>query len=134
MIMPRGYNLSDEGREAIREARRRHPNPMQGRRHSEETRREMSRTRTGVCGKYFWGGTVAEAFAKVLCPVGFERERHIFLDGHRISMDFVHMTGKVDIELDGPYHYGHALGDVERDRLMKADGWMIIRIEHDGDL
>lgn len=126
----RSYQLSDAGREAIRAARQRHPNSMQGRKHSVESCLKMSRVRTGRDGQYFRGGSTVDRYAEVLCPVGFERERHIFIKGYRVVLDFAHMSGKVNIELDGPHHYGHRLGDVERDRLMKSMGWMIIRIDY----
>lgn len=92
----------------------------------------------------FMGGEVGDSFALVLCPAGFTREHRvyygeptvqIFGDGRRrkknLSLDFAHIKGRVNIELDGP---GHIVfpdgGDDVRDAMLRDLGWRVIRIRH----
>lgn len=88
----------------------------------------------------FDGGQVAESFAAVLCPAGFVREHHVWF-GHKIDasgkqngsarLDFAHIEGLIAIELDGPSHNSTARSrkDFERDAILRALGWKIIRIK-----
>jgi very-short-patch-repair endonuclease len=81
------------------------------------------------CG--FSGGRVGDAYAKVLCPVGFVREHHVQYAArgdHRYVLDFAHIEGKVNIELDGPFH-NFSQNEV-RDSRLRDLGWKIIRIRH----
>lgn len=129
---------------------------------SEETRRKISDTLTGqpftpercaniaaaftperratLAKNKFDGGMLANAFAQVLCPIGFVREHAIWI-GHkqnskgqkqgRYRMDFAHVEGKIDIELDDPRHdtTAHARWDFERDAVLRSLGWKVIRIK-----
>ena len=84
-------------------------------------------------GRLGWtGGRVGNEFASVLCPVGYVREFQVnWGSGHaaHYKLDFAHPQAKVNIELDGPYHYG--VEDDVRDARLRALGWKVIRIAHD---
>jgi very-short-patch-repair endonuclease len=43
-------------------------------------------------------------------------------------LDFAHVEGKVNIELDGPCH-DHSKNE-ERDTFLRTLGWKVIRINH----
>jgi hypothetical protein len=88
------------------------------------------------------GGKTGDAFATVLCPAGFIREHQVFYGdrvqkvGHglrrkKFQLDFAHVEGKIDIELDGPTHWATKKHDAERDTILRALGWKIIRINHE---
>ena len=91
-------------------------------------------------GSPFSGGAIAEDFASVLCPAGFVREYHVWFgdkidsmgkrNGHT-RLDFAHIEGKVNIELDGYTHDRpqQKQRDVERDALLASFGWKVIRIK-----
>lgn len=88
----------------------------------------------------FDGGETAAAFAAVLCPAGFVWEKHRVWFGHKLDalgrrsgscrMDFAHVEGKINIELDGSSHDSTAQSrkDFERDAILRSMGWKIIRI------
>lgn len=95
-------------------------------------------------GANYWGGNTGKAFASVLCPVGFIREHRVYYGEpvvqvfgrnrfrqKNFSLDFAHIEGKINIELDGPGHKVHPEGDNVRDAILKELGWRIIRIRHD---
>lgn len=87
----------------------------------------------------FDGGETAVVFATVLCSVGFVREHYIWFgnkidkrgrrNGHA-KLDFAHVEGKVDIELDDPRHDSIKQNrhDFERDAMLRSLGWKILRI------
>lgn len=106
-------------------------------RHSDETKAFLA-----DCAVYNWqGGKVGDEFAVVLCPAGFKRE-HRFMYGEHVIMtayglrrrsfnlDFAHVEGKINIELDGPGHKSTPIEDEARDAILRANGWRIIRIKH----
>lgn len=79
------------------------------------------------------GGAVGNAFAAVLGPAGYERERYTVWGPERYDRyrgDFVHVAAKVNIELDGPFHRGDPVKDALRDSRLRTLGWKIIRIKH----
>jgi len=94
-----------------------------------------------VCQKHseiarfcFTGGQTGNDFAAVLCPAGFVREHHVcWSRGHnnRYVLDFAHVEGKINIELDGPRHCADKEYDRERDARLKNLGWRVIRIRHE---
>jgi len=96
--------------------------------------------REALAKNKFNGGATADAFAEVLCPAGFVREYAIWT-GHKQNskgqkqgnyrMDFAHIKGKVDIELDGKDHDStmQSRHDFERDTILRNLGWKIIRIK-----
>lgn len=88
--------------------------------------------RSSTSGRLGWtGGQAGEDFAAVLCPVGFVREHQVnWASGPsaHYKLDFAHVLGKVNIELDGPYHDGS--NDRERDARLRSLGWKVIRIRH----
>jgi very-short-patch-repair endonuclease len=45
-------------------------------------------------------------------------------------MDFAHIEGKIDIELDGLGHKASSEEDAVRDKILRLYGWKIIRIKH----
>ena len=56
----------------------------------------------------------------------------MYLGGNRhYNLDFAHLGAKVNIELDGPYHYNLPHEDAQRDAKLKELGWKVIRINHD---
>lgn len=89
----------------------------------------------------FDGGETAAAYAAILCPLGFIFDKHHVWFGHKIDklgrrcghcrMDFAHIEGKINIELDGPSHRSTAQSrkDFERDVMLRGLGWKIIRIK-----
>jgi hypothetical protein len=93
----------------------------------------------------FMGGSVGDDFASILCPAGFIREHRIYygdptvqifgyeerLRKKNFSLDFAHLEGKINIELDGPGHSIYPSGDDVRDSILRNLGWRIIRIHHD---
>jgi hypothetical protein len=94
-------------------------------------------------GVPFFGGDTGDVFASILCPVGYVREYRVYYgepvvrvfgrDRFRrknLSLDFAHVEGKINIELDGPGHRIAPMGDVARDALLRDLGWRIIRIRH----
>ena len=105
--------------------------------HSDETKAFLAE-----CAVYNWqGGKAGEDFAAVLCPVGFIREYHFLYGEHVImtafglrrksfNLDFAHVEGKINIELDGPSHKSTPAEDAARDAILRDHGWRIIRIKH----
>jgi hypothetical protein len=87
-------------------------------------------------GKNWRGGSVGDDFAAVLCPAGFTREYHfthtpgIQGGGGRFVLDFAHVEGRVNIELDGPMHLASHDEDTRRDAKLRELGWRVIRIKH----
>lgn len=87
------------------------------------------------------GGSTGDDFAAVLCPVGFIREFHVSYGEHvvptpfgprrrQFNLDFAHIEGKINIELDGSSHKTTAEADAVRDAILREIGWRIIRIKH----
>ena len=72
-----------------------------------------------------YGAPLIEAYASILVPCGYKREFWV----EKYRLDFAHPYAKVNIELDGPWHYPNL--DAERDAFLRALGWRIIRIRHD---
>lgn len=96
--------------------------------------------RAALSNNTFDGGAIAEDFARVLCPAGFIREYALWIghkqnkdggEGGRYRMDFAHVEGKIDIELDGKSHEtpNRERHDFERDTILRSLGWKIIRIK-----
>jgi len=88
------------------------------------------------------GGQTADNFAAVLCPAGFVREHHVYYGEHNqktgfglrracYQLDFAHIEGKINIELDGPRHKATSEEDAVRDDVLRDLGWRVIRIRHD---
>ena len=97
------------------------------------------------CATHNWrGGKTGDVFARVLCPAGFVREHRVHYGeplikvgirclGRRrrsFNLDFAHVEGKVNIELDGPRHKTTAEADAARDIILRELGWRVIRIKH----
>jgi endogenous inhibitor of DNA gyrase (YacG/DUF329 family) len=87
------------------------------------------------------GGTEGDTYAAILCPHGFVREYHFLYGEHVIStafglrrrsfnLDFAHVEGKINIELDGPSHKTTFEKDTLRDAILRDNGWRVIRIKH----
>jgi len=111
---------------------------LQGHFVSKTTREKISTTKRVQrlkTGHYFRGGPIGDAFEALLCPAGYVREYFIQRSGigrgHHYRLDFAHPTAKVNIELDGPYHYSLPEEDRERDIWLRERGWKVIRIRHD---
>lgn len=94
-----------------------------------------------VAQRNWEGGTTGDAYAVVLCPIGFIREHHVHYGDYVIrtgfglrrksfNLDFAHVEGKVNIELDGPRHKSTPAEDAARDAILRSLGWRIIRIKH----
>ena len=103
---------------------------------------EIHKANLGKVAARSWrGGQIAENFAAILCPAGFIREYQVFYGeqtrktgfGFRrenFQLDFAHVEGKVNIELDGPGHKTMPEEDALRDSILCTLGWRIIRIRH----
>ena len=89
----------------------------------------------------YQGGKTGDEFASILCPAGFVREHHFLYGEHVIrtafglrrrsfNLDFAHVEGKVNIELDGPRHKSTPEKDAARDAILRNLGWRVIRIKH----
>lgn len=101
-------------------------------RHSSENNTGGLRRTSGNFG--YSGGDTGDAFAAVLCPVGYVREYLIQYGPDRYDrykVDFAHLEAKVVIELDGPYHQATKEEDLCRDERLRLLGWKVIRINHD---
>lgn len=82
---------------------------------------------------HFTGGDTADAYAEVLCPIGFIREyKFYYARGIHscFQLDFAHIEGKICIEIDGPSHSNTQLYDQQRDEIVKHFGWRVIRIKN----
>jgi hypothetical protein len=90
-------------------------------------------------GTAFYGGKGELSFADTLCPAGFIREYVLWFGNKtdrlgratgRCRMDFAHVEGKIDIEIDGISHDNmkQQKHDVERDGILRNLGWRVIRI------
>jgi hypothetical protein len=94
------------------------------------------------CALHNWqGGKTGDDFASVLLPAGFVREHHFLYGEHVVktafglrrrsfNLDFAHIEGKVNIELDGPKHKSSVEEDARRDAILRDHGWRVIRIKH----
>ncbi len=108
-----------------------------GKRHSDETRKKMSekaqaRSNPKTYAFNYRGGKIAEDYAAVLCKAGFIREYVVVWGDNgyeRFRLDFAHIEGKVNIELDGKSHNDTKEHDALRDSLLKTLGWRVIRIK-----
>ena len=105
--------------------------------HSEETRAKISTANKGNRGWH--GGKTGFMYAAILRPAGFVWIYHFELEpriggrfARNIEMDFAHLEGKINIELDGPWHMKTSEEDAERDSILRSFGWHVIRIRHDG--
>jgi very-short-patch-repair endonuclease len=102
----------------------------------EEQKRRISKTMKGKANnnrRSWTGGETGEFFASILCPAGFTREYFVKfgVDRYDITvMDFAHVAGKVNIELDGPFHVATHTRDTQRDTALKKLGWKVIRVKH----
>lgn len=87
------------------------------------------------------GGSTGDNFAATLCPIGFIREHHVCygdyiiptpygLRRRQFNLDFAHVEGKVNIELDGSSHKTTVEADAARDAILREMGWRVIRIKH----
>ena|ERR1017187_10498569 len=126
------------------------PGTNLGKKFSTETRKRMSESMRGIpkseahkaklavgAVPRFHGGNNANDLGKVLEPVGFIREHHVTWGtrrNERFILDFAHVEGKVNIELDGPSHDNTQEHDALRDHVLTTLGWRIIRIKHRGSL
>jgi hypothetical protein len=124
----KGVPLSEVHRLAIETA---NPTRFAGKTHSSETRRRIAEAFYG--NNFFRGGLEGDAYAAILCPVGFVREFCWIWGPDRIRdkyyLDFAQLDSKTNIELDGPYH--DSSNDVIRDARLRLHGWRVVRIQHD---
>jgi len=101
---------------------------------TEEQRQKMSKLATALSfGHNFRGGAVGDEFWHLLRPAGFVREyviQHGSSRGQGYHLDFAHVEGRINIELDGPAHLSTLEEDAIRDSWLKALGWRVIRIRH----
>jgi len=108
---------------------------------SEETKAKMRKPKSpqhclalsAIARSNWTGGSTGDAFAGVLCPLGYQREFSIFwgtLNYERFIVDFAHPEIKVCFELDGPGHKASKLDDAQRDEVLRYLGWKIIHIRH----
>jgi hypothetical protein len=84
-------------------------------------------------GRHFRGGPFVDAVAEALGPAGFVREHYVRWGDGRTDfyrLDFAHIEARVNIELDGPYHYSTPEEDALRDTRLRELGWRVIRIRH----
>ena len=56
--------------------------------------------------------------------VAFRRQ---FVVGEAI-VDFAAPSGKLAVEIDGPYHAGQARADARRERKLRLLGWRVLRL------
>ena len=98
---------------------------------SAETRAKIAEKIRPIAPFLFRGGQTAEDFASVLCPAGFIREHHVLWGrkNERFVLDFAHLDGKVNIELDGRSHDDTQERDALRDYVLTTFGWRVIRIK-----
>jgi hypothetical protein len=105
---------------------------------SEETRSKISATlKEKHGGRNFRGGPFVEAVASILEPIGYIREYVVQWGRHRgeyYRLDFALIEERVNIELDGPKHFGTSESDAQRDTWLKERGWRVIRIDHGGEM
>jgi hypothetical protein len=128
----------------MRDLRRtKHWASFEGQTHSEEARRAIGAANVVDCSEgnnRWYGGAEGTLYASILCPAGFVREHRVFF-GEMIdslqrrrprwyALDFAHVEGKINIELDGPSHWNSSEQDLQRDATLKALGWRVIRIKH----
>ena len=151
MGWPKGRPHSDQHKQRCLEGRRN----GKGFGRSVECRERISEALTGkplseahkialgaVASHSWYGGDTGDAFAEVLCPAGYVRE-HLVYYGERIMpvgygglrrryfrLDFAHVEGKINIELDGPNHKTQQAEDQTRDAILRELGWKVIRIKH----
>lgn len=118
--------------EILKKAQLRRESPLR-----EETKQRISASRIGKGyggAQNYRGGSTGDAFAAVLCPVGYIREfvwQWGPLGTDRFHLDFGHPEAKTCFELDGPGHCHTPQEDAERDEILKHFGWRVIRIRHD---
>lgn len=98
---------------------------------SEETRVKIAEKIRPIAPHSFRGGATADAFAAVLEPAGFIREYHVLWGrgNQRYQLDFAHISGLVNIELDGESHDLTQEEDAIRDAFLRHLGWRVIRIK-----
>lgn len=85
-------------------------------------------------GANFRGGSYADSVYELLVRGGFTREhsvQHGTTRGAAYHLDFAHVEGKINIELDGPGHKSLPYEDEARDSWLKARGWRVIRVRHE---
>ncbi len=120
---PKGKHLSDAHKLAISQS-------LTGRAFSQEHKDNIA----AVAVRSWRGGGAGDTLARALCPAGFVRE-HVVMWGSKrgeyFRLDFAHVDGKVNIELDGPGHKQHGVTDNLRDAFLRAHGWRVIRVRHD---
>src|SRR5262245_49243225 len=118
---------------------------------SEETRRRISVAKTGQrypfsahtlatsdeeraahrrnAWRSFAGGITGEYYASLLCPLGYTREHHTYVNKRHYVLDFAELKSKTNIEIDSPFHPNTLNDDTERDTVLRANGWRVIRIK-----
>lgn len=98
---------------------------------TQETRDKIADKIRPLAPFNFRGGHIAEIYAAFLCPAGFIREHHVLWGrgNDRFRLDFAHLEGKINIELDGESHDNSHAHDALRDSMLKTLGWRIIRIK-----
>ncbi len=113
-------------------------NPSTRRKHLAGLRRARA-----VHGINFKGGSGQQSvpyvvnLAKVLCPLGYIQEfpvRGLKLGkGKSFRLDFALPKEKIAIECDGAKHrpFSQKEKDKQRDVILKAHGWKVIRVVHD---
>jgi len=118
-------------REVSKETRAKIASKLLGHAVSEETRNKIAEKVRPIASFSFRGGQTAEDFAAILCPAGFIREHHILWGkrNERFILDFAHIDGMVNIELDGESHNYTQKQDAVRDEFLKILGWRVIRIK-----
>lgn|SRR5262245_40754900 len=81
-----------------------------------------------TAGRNWKGGAEGDYYAALLCPLGYVREYHLIYDfPKRYIMDFALPAEKVNIELDGVWHWG--FNDTARDAHLRSLGWKVIRVK-----
>lgn len=94
-----------------------------------------------VAQRNWEGGQTGDDLNKLVAPAGFVREHRIHygepcirtgfgLRRKSFNLDFAHVEGRVNIELDGPCHKSLPAADEERDAILRNLGWRVIRIKH----
>lgn len=109
--------------------------------HTEETKKKISDHRRSyleenpdkvpyLLNHYSKGPSYPEQYFQTL----FENEGIVLDRYYRIGiyeLDFAHLPGKIDIEIDGEQHYADPRiveSDIRRDEFMKSNGWKVMRI------
>lgn len=91
-----------------------------------------SRSGKGYAGNdNFRKGRNHEDFARILCPIGFQREfvvKYGLGRGEQFYLDFALPEIKFCIEIDGAEHKNSKEWDFLRDKILTIKGWYILRV------